>query len=105
MERSSLSKAFIRLLLPTFTAPNKKYAQKDIGQTDPLHKPRNSYFQLIFSKEFSHQSLMLTNEKKASGYSSSAIIKEKKQQIIFYRGATGATKRPKYFLGDPCGFY
>ena len=52
----------------------KNTAQKNIGQKDTIAKLETAIYQLIFSPEFSHQSLMLTNKRQQQ--SASRISKQ-----------------------------
>ena len=65
-EYQNLPRVFVSAIQKDIGQKNadiKNTAQKNIGQKDTIAKLETAIYQLIFSKEFSHQSLMLTNER------------------------------------------
>ena len=65
-EYQNLPRVFVSAIQKDIGQKNadiKNTAQKNIGQKDTIAKLETAIYQLIFSPEFSHQSLMLTNKR------------------------------------------
>ena len=65
-EYQNLPRVFVSAIQKDIGQKNadiKNTAQKNIGQKDTIAKLETAIYQLIFNPEFSHQSLMLTNER------------------------------------------